>query len=198
MATSDTPKPAPSQDSTFNLAYVLDAETEEIKRRFPEEPSAGENPDRFAVCFSGGGIRSACVALGVTQSLARHDLLRRVDYISAISGGGYFLGCLTAWIKRSAKSSREPGGFDEVDRQLAAASMNAKPKPHPASLLGKSNYARFLEPDVIRHLRRYSSYLTPRVGLLGGDSGSGSASRSCVQPPSDAATARSLSSPRAV
>src|ERR1700692_4342782 len=39
--------------------------------------------------LSGGGIRSATFCLGVLQALAEKDLLKRFDYISSVSGGGY-------------------------------------------------------------------------------------------------------------
>ncbi len=45
---------------------------------------------KIGIACSGGGIRSATVCLGAFQALARNDLLRRIDYISTISGGGYF------------------------------------------------------------------------------------------------------------
>ena len=53
--------------------------------------------DRWALSFSGGGIRSATFSLGVLQALARHRLanapgrsaLKRFDYLSTVSGGGY-------------------------------------------------------------------------------------------------------------
>jgi hypothetical protein len=39
--------------------------------------------------LSGGGIRSATFCLGVVQVLADRDLLKDVDYLSTVSGGGY-------------------------------------------------------------------------------------------------------------
>ncbi len=45
--------------------------------------------DVTGLALSGGGIRSATHALGVLQSLARSRLLRRVDFMSTVSGGGY-------------------------------------------------------------------------------------------------------------
>src|SRR5262249_49006376 len=41
------------------------------------------------LAFSGGGIRSATFNLGVLQRLQELDLLRSVDYLSTVSGGGY-------------------------------------------------------------------------------------------------------------
>ena len=52
------------------------------------------------LAISGGGIRSATFALGVLQGLADLDLLKRFDYISTVSGGGYIGGWLAAWTKR--------------------------------------------------------------------------------------------------
>ncbi len=43
----------------------------------------------FGLALSGGGIRSGAVNLGVFKSLNQHGLLRYVDYLSTVSGGGY-------------------------------------------------------------------------------------------------------------
>lgn len=48
------------------------------------------------LALSGGGIRSAAFSLGALQALHETRVLRRVDYLSTVSGGGY-IGCsLTA------------------------------------------------------------------------------------------------------
>src|SRR5919201_707387 len=48
------------------------------------------------LALSGGGIRSAAFCLGALQALDETGVLRRVDYLSTVSGGGY-IGCsLTA------------------------------------------------------------------------------------------------------
>ncbi|MEK6321256.1 MAG: patatin-like phospholipase family protein [Acidobacteriota bacterium] len=102
---------------------------------------------RAALCISGGGIRSATFALGVVQSLARLKLLKEFDYLSTVSGGGYVGSWLSAWIHR------DPKGTEGVFNQL---------KDKPKSALEP-------EPRPIRHLRAYSNYLTPRLGLLSAD-----------------------------
>src|SRR5687768_4752669 len=51
--------------------------------------------DTIGVCLSGGGIRSATFCLGFLQAMARRGLLRKIDWLSTVSGGGYtgaFLG----------------------------------------------------------------------------------------------------------
>lgn len=105
-----------------------------------------------AVCLSGGGIRSASFSLGILEGLARFSrlktcsekqrpLLDMLDYLSTVSGGGY-IGCwLMAWSQRSA--------YHQVIDQLAAsAPTSGDPEPQP-----------------IRHLREYTSYLSPRYGF---------------------------------
>src|SRR5262249_26124141 len=71
-----------------------------------QEPTEGEAlrqaADRRLVglAFSGGGIRSATFNLGLLQGLAGLNLLKYVDYLSTVSGGGYIGAWLATWIKR--------------------------------------------------------------------------------------------------
>jgi hypothetical protein len=74
--------------------YPTELEKEELKclnkRR---ELLALQSPDETGmagVALSGGGIRSATLSLGLFQVLARCKLLGYVDYLSTVSGGGYF------------------------------------------------------------------------------------------------------------
>ena len=121
--------------------------------RLPLESAA---PERFGLAFSGGGIRSAAVNLGLVQALARSGFLRQAHYISGVSGGGYTLGWLTAWTTRV--------GFDAVEDQLSANS--AWPN---SQLPTRPGFRRYLEPNPVHYLRRYVSYLVPRSGLGSGD-----------------------------
>ncbi|NIM50658.1 MAG: hypothetical protein GTN78_03645 [Gemmatimonadales bacterium] len=67
------------------------AEDERLKerRRLLGMPSPAET-GVAGVALSGGGIRSATLSLGLFQVLARRRLLGYVDYLSTVSGGGYF------------------------------------------------------------------------------------------------------------
>jgi hypothetical protein len=53
----------------------------------PEQPT----PDNGLVglAFSGGGIRSATLNLGIAQALNEYGVFRHADYLSTVSGGGY-------------------------------------------------------------------------------------------------------------
>ncbi len=100
-----------------------------------------------ALCFSGGGIRSATFNLGVLQGLARRNLLPKIDYLSTVSGGGYIGSWLSSWIRRHVD------GMDGVNRDMAAVSVDPLDP----------------EPGPVGHLREYSNYLAPRPTLFGPD-----------------------------
>jgi GNAT superfamily N-acetyltransferase len=108
----------------------------------------GLNHKRSALCFSGGGIRSATVGLGVLQSLAYVGLLQKFDFLSTVSGGGYIGSWLSAWVYR------HPNGIAGVCEEL-----NARPSSSTAP-----------EPPPIGWLRSYSNYLSPKLGWLSADS----------------------------
>jgi hypothetical protein len=118
---------------------------------------------RSALCFSGGGIRSATFGLGVLQGLAAHSpceggkrpqLLGEFDYLSTVSGGGYLGSWFSAWAAREATTDDTvSGGVAAVIRKL---SKNPDTGFDP-------------EPPEVLHLRSYSNYLIPRLGILSGD-----------------------------
>ena len=105
-------------------------------------------PQRSALCVSGGGIRSATFALGVVQALAKAELLPKFDYLSTVSGGGYLGSMLSAWIYS------HPQGLAGVNAELAATCAHGPSQPEPAPL---------------NHLRRFSNYLSPKLGLFSAD-----------------------------
>ena len=98
------------------------------------------------LAFSGGGIRSATFNLGVLQALADLQLLNRFHYLSTVSGGGYIGSWLVSWIHRR--------GLEEVTAGLRTAWAE-----QPG---GRA-------PQEIFFLRRFSNYLTPKLGWLGAD-----------------------------
>ncbi len=101
------------------------------------------------LAISGGGIRSATFALGVVQALAEKDLLRRFDYLSTVSGGGYFgsfLGSLFARIHQIVKHAPVRGLLEEEEGSAAGLVQ--------AALRDNSH-------SVIDHLRQNGQYLAP-------------------------------------
>jgi GNAT superfamily N-acetyltransferase len=99
--------------------------------------------DRVGLAFSGGGIRSATFNLGVLKAL--HDLrvLKHVDYLSTVSGGGYIGAWWSAWRARSGKE------FPEAPITVAIAKKEEN-----------------REPEEVRHLREFSNFLSPRIGFF--------------------------------
>ena len=67
--------------------------------------SDGEPNNYVGLALSGGGIRSATSCLGICQFLASAGLLSRVDFLSTVSGGGFFGGFLGAWIHRTGMAN---------------------------------------------------------------------------------------------
>jgi hypothetical protein len=102
-----------------------------------------------AVCFSGGGMRSASFSLGVLQGLARFSLagsaengfLHQLHYLSTVSGGGYTGSWLMGWARRHS--------FSAAVEELGSAGKTAGDP----------------EPDPIRYLRDYTSFLAPHYGF---------------------------------
>ncbi|MBX3732509.1 MAG: patatin-like phospholipase family protein [Verrucomicrobiae bacterium] len=113
------------------------------------------NRDRVGLALSGGGIRSATFNLGFLQALQDKNLLGLVDYVATVSGGGYVGGFWTAWRLHSAKADPTAAlQFPEPTPQHLAVSGN------PASLRDGR------ERPEIRHLREFSRFLMPRLGLF--------------------------------
>jgi hypothetical protein len=127
----------------FQMIGTLDADTDSSKAQAPLS----------ALCLSGGGIRSATFNLGVLQSLAKNKLLPEFDYLSSVSGGGYIASWLQAWIHRQ---QQDMGTAKEVFQDLGG-----RPE-QPVNPLAP-------EPKPVDHLRQFSNYLTPRLGLFSAD-----------------------------
>ena len=125
-----------------------------VKRKVPARKRPLEQ-DIVGLAFSGGGIRSATFNLGVIQALASKNLLRFVDYLSTVSGGGYIGSWLSSWVYYvSLKSGNDHNHIAQIEEEL-----NRQPQ----------HIGDFAEPPQIHFLRRYSNYLTPRLGVLSGD-----------------------------
>jgi hypothetical protein len=117
---------------------------------------------RSVLCLSGGGIRSATYALGVIQGLARRQLLRGFDFLSTVSGGGYVGSWLMAFIHRQLPAGRPP---TPAEAMAAVTAVEAQIGGAP-----ERQNALAPEPEPVRHLRAFSRYLAPRMGLLSADS----------------------------
>src|SRR5579864_1135084 len=77
-----------SEDPAYPNDLKAIEETLLCKRRGLSSGDQLKNKVGFGL--SGGGIRSATFCLGLFQGLAKQHLLSKIDYMSTVSGGGYF------------------------------------------------------------------------------------------------------------
>jgi GNAT superfamily N-acetyltransferase len=122
----------------------------EYEKNFLKEKQEGPKRPPRALCglaLSGGGMRSATFNLGLLQGLHQLKLLGLFDYLATVSGGGYTGGFWTAWRHHAAKK-QSPLLFPTVDDRSRGAHLRE-----------------------VRHLREFSNFLRPRMGLLSPDTG---------------------------
>ncbi len=101
--------------------------------------------------LSGGGIRSATFCLGVFQSLAKLELLHKIDYISSVSGGSFFASFYGRMFARA-----DITGFDDINKIL---SPDQNERLDFRSADGK--LIRTWKSGVFRWLRENGRYLAP-------------------------------------
>ncbi len=106
---------------------INEAERQEIESRREKTGAGGiEGRDAVGLAFSGGGIRSATFCLGVAQVLADKGLVRDVDYLSTVSGGGYVGGFLARRLGEGTPQ-RDLGGAQGPDpRAIQYLRLRAK------------------------------------------------------------------------
>jgi hypothetical protein len=130
--------------------------------------------------LSGGGIRSATFCLGVFRALARHGLVRKIDVLSTVSGGGYFGAFLGALFTRRhdgkevsdaapAAEAGKPGVLRvclDVLSGRSAAATTARAREE-AERLAKPSAAYVeetlldLQSPPVRWLRENGRYMSP-------------------------------------
>ncbi|MEO1517315.1 MAG: hypothetical protein AAFV95_19975 [Bacteroidota bacterium] len=100
----------PEKLSNYEDVVRLEREKLHLRRQklFDDNTSLEEFEDsKMGIALSGGGIRSATINLGILKTLNRFGLLKRADYLSTVSGGGY----TGAYIQATLKSE---GSYDSL------------------------------------------------------------------------------------
>ncbi|PDT50595.1 MULTISPECIES: patatin-like phospholipase family protein [Sinorhizobium] len=110
--------------------------------KVPEAGRADPPTDLFGVALSGGGIRSASFSLGALQALHSWGLIKRMDYLSTVSGGGY-IGASMIAAMHAQRGAGERG--EECSFPFSRASME-----------------NVRDCETVSHLRDYSRFLAPR------------------------------------
>ena len=138
------------EDALLCPGETKERRDETLKSLRTESPGPAGEPwitytplDRVGLAFSGGGIRSATFNLGVLKALHELGVLKHVDYLSTVSGGGYIGAWWSAWRARSKK---------EFPEAPLAKATNEKEENR--------------EPEEVRHLREFSNFLSPRIGFF--------------------------------
>jgi hypothetical protein len=153
-----TPSEEPGISLTFAQVFPLEVEGIRSSRAgrqvTVEREGRPTDQDLIGLAFSGGGIRSATFNLGVIEALAGRKLLRCLDYLSTVSGGGYIGSWLSSWAYHIKSAQPQTNHIGEIEKQLGPRSSKIGDIP---------------EPSQIRFLRQYSNYLTPQLGVLSGD-----------------------------
>lgn len=135
---------------------------------WPERPDVRN--DLVGLALSGGGMRSAVFSLGVAQALARHGFLEDVDYISAVSGGGYTASSLASlWAEDLPYRDPTRLGAGPADFPYAypRSPLTEDPAtPHQLPTHGN-------ESPALRHVRQNARFLVgpgdaPRTTLMAG------------------------------
>jgi hypothetical protein len=75
--------------------------------RETKDSEGKENANFFGIALSGGGIRSATINLGFLKTLNKFGILKKADYLSTVSGGGY----THAYIQTTLK---ETGSYEKL------------------------------------------------------------------------------------
>lgn len=119
----------------YSFNDVFKQELIDIERRW--DKLYGDSPDRqlralyesetpttkhglVGIAFSGGGIRSATLNLGIAQALHKRGIFEHIDYMSTVSGGGYLGSSLSALMRGESAiddSNSHGGKGDNKDSQ---------------------------------------------------------------------------------
>ncbi len=153
---------ADSKPASFDEVFKREMQ-EILKRRreanIPIDKDEAGNPkspagDLVGLALSGGGVRSASFNLGLLQSLYQNGVLRRIDYMSTVSGGGYVGGSLSSlalhpetefdWKSNSAGSTEH---HPAVDPELGGhfpltPSKDGRQPPRVLELIHGGHYLR--------------------------------------------------------
>ncbi len=104
------------------------------------------NQPTLGIAFSGGGVRSATVNLGVLQGLEDSGVLKYADYLSCVSGGGYIGG----WYASHLRSDTEIERLKKALPSSSGALANFSSSRHDLLELGTTSPCR-----AVANVRNY-------------------------------------------
>jgi hypothetical protein len=99
----------------WNATYM---EPESSFRGSPRDVPSCSN-GLFGLAFSGGGIRSASLNIGIAQVLDHCGLFRHFDYLSSVSGGGYTASAITTLMRFGSCETSLVDSTNVSEKELA-------------------------------------------------------------------------------
>lgn len=157
--------------------HVLAVEREQYLKIRREKnglkPPADDN--LTGLCISGGGVRSATLGLGLFQAFIKKGILKKFDYLSTVSGGGYIGSCLSSLMSREPNNTEKYSDAPYRNLRFQAEDIGLDEADSPFAGLRYDYEYQTLEKTQLSakhqllHLRRYGEYLTPRKGLFSWD-----------------------------
>lgn len=130
------------------------------KKRGDNEEESTRKDNQIGLALSGGGIRSATFSLGIMQALVKRDLLKKVDYLSTVSGGGY-IGSSVTWL--TSKLAQQSGDHRKPD--TFSIGKGAFPYGSDDPRPGNEQHDSSKQDDMLKYLREHGYYLTPGAGI---------------------------------
>ncbi len=142
-------------------SYPEDLRVRELKLLECRSPSVEDM--KVGVALSGGGLRSATFAFGVVQALAKKNLLKEIDILSTVSGGGYVGALISRLYSRD-----EVTDPDDVTRAILPPYEDPKwdgEDQQPNDPSGNEDEKKRIESGVVwRWLKANGRYLAPAKG----------------------------------
>jgi hypothetical protein len=126
----------------------------------------------IGLALSGGGIRSATTCLGILQALTNMNLLKHVDYLCTVSGGGYIGGCLSALLSVRNTSQRPVSPPAWEFHQGDHAQFNTHDHFPFSEAATTAPTASASTPELsgkeqVKYLRTHGNFLIARKGMFG-------------------------------
>lgn len=139
--------------------------------------------NRWALCLSGGGIRSAAFALGILQRIAALEVtskrqgeepgsaLKQFEYLSTVSGGGYIGSWLSAWLFQERRREKECRKriIPPIGRALSGDPPSDTVVPALNRRESRGPLGDHEEAEPISNLRRNSHFLSPSFSAISPD-----------------------------